>query len=203
MTSKNLTRPTDRRRHLSLGLWNSSVLWYPFHVRAEVSDSWLLGGAPVCRNPRTDCSARVTQTWGIRLTHLSPGHVHYTPPNLQEPTVGTLTTPQRVLPIDGRCHENQIRAQKAFHQGKRDGSSFINHNKFSLAQFHSICRMYILWERKCISLAWSPNVTAVITGEASCKLLTFRRSSHFFFLSFLLSTFPWRGKNGMVLESDT
>lgn len=116
--------------------------------------------APVCRNPRTDCSARVTQTWGIRLTHLSPGHVHYTSPNLQEPTVGTLTTPQRVLPIDGRCHENQIGAQKAFHQGKRDGGSFINHNKFSLAQFHSICRMYILWERKSMSLAWSPNVNS-------------------------------------------
>lgn len=92
---------------------------------------------------------------------------HYTPPNLQEPTVGTLTTPQRVLPIDGRCHENQVGAQKAFHQGKRDGGSFINHHKFSLAQFHSICRMYILWERQFISLAWSPHVTAVITGEAS------------------------------------
>ena len=66
------------------------------------------------------------------------------------------TAPARgASPVDGGCHEHKVGAQKALHQGEGDGSSFIDHNKFSLAQFHSICRMYILPERKIyiISLA--------------------------------------------------
>lgn len=52
------------------------------------------------------------------------------------------------LPVDGGRHENKVGAQEALHQGQRDGSRFINHDKFGLAQFHGIRRMYILQEGK-------------------------------------------------------
>lgn len=58
-----------------------------------------------------------------------------------------MATPQGALPVDGGRHEHKVGAQEAFHQGEGDGGSFINHNKLSLAQLHSVCGMYILGER--------------------------------------------------------
>lgn len=107
-----------------------------------------------------------------------------------------------VLPVDGGCHENKVGAQEVLHQGEGDGGSFVNHNKFGLAQFHSIGRMYILRERNVciISLAsyWHSCDHQCVDREVSLLSL-----SLFFFLSLLLSTFPWLHKVGMGLESDT
>lgn len=82
------------------------------------------------------------QTW-----FAGPGLVHYMPPDLQEPQMRVTTPTHGALPIDGGCHENKVGSEQALHQGEWDGGSFIYHNELSLTQFHSICRVYVLWER--------------------------------------------------------
>ena len=72
----------------------------------------------------------------------------------------------RCSPIDGGCHENKVGAQKTLHQGKGDGSSFINHNELSLAQFHSICRMYVLREGKMYIVSLAADTMAAVAGES-------------------------------------
>lgn len=48
-------------------------------------------------------------------------------------------------PIDGRGHKNQIRSEQFLNQRKRNGCSFIYDQQFSLAQFHSISWMDVLF----------------------------------------------------------
>lgn len=58
--------------------------------------------------------------------------------------VTTRSLPMNLLPINRGSHENEVRAQQVFYQREGDGSSFINHHEFSLAQFHGISRVYVL-----------------------------------------------------------
>ena len=57
-------------------------------------------------------------------------------------------------------------AEGLVHQGKEDGSSFINHNELSLAQFHSICRMYVLQEGKMYIVSLAADTMAAVAGES-------------------------------------
>lgn len=61
--------------------------------------------------------------------------------------------------------------------------------------------MYILGKDTFVSLAWPPRVVAVVPGEASWRPLFPLPPSHSF-LSFLVPSFPWPGKNVLGLESD-
>lgn len=67
-------------------------------------------------------------------------------------------------PIDGRGHKNQIRSEQFLNQRKRNGCSFIYDQQFSLAQFHSISWMDVLFRSKWGSAAMLPSFLLIINN---------------------------------------
>lgn len=138
------------------------------------------------------------------LNHFSwPGHILYIPINLQDHREEWQTAPPGTLPIDSRCHENQVGPKQALHQGEGNSGSFIYHNQLSLAQFHSICRVDVLWGKdtdcKCSHLNPQHRVSTNDSSRSPirpphCPLPLFPQLPTFYF---------WQLKNEMSFRLDT